>query len=121
MRKPISFLGTSDSDNSKVFYSDVLGLELIEDTEFALVFRDAGHMLRIQKLEKLEPAPYTSHGWQVDDIERSIAELTSKGVEFSRFDRLEHSPSGVWVSPSGDRVAWFKDPCGNNLSLTQFD
>lgn len=119
-RKPISFIGTSRPTEAVSFYRDVLELELIEDTPFALVFSDGGQMLRVQKLPELAPAQHTVHGWQVTDIEIEIISLAGKGVGFLRFERLEQSPSGVWTSPDGHKVAWFKDPCGNNLSLTQF-
>lgn len=120
MRSPVSFLATSDAAASLDFYAGVIGLTLVEDSEFALVFDDAGHMLRIQKVQSFDPAFHTVYGWQVADIEAAIAELAGKGAAFTRFDALDQSPSGVWTSPSGHKVAWFRDPCGNNLSLTQF-
>lgn len=98
----------------------MLGLESVADTPFSLVFLDRDHMLRIQKIPGHSPAAYTVHGWQSEDIELDIEELASRGVEFLPFDGLEQAPSGVWVTPDGGKVAWFKDPGGNVLSLTQF-
>lgn len=119
-RRPISFVATSEPEKAKTFYGEVLGLELIETSPYALVFSDGGNMLRIQIVAELCPAPHTVHGWQVADIEQEIEGLASKRVEFLTFDQLGQNASGVWTSPDGHKIAWFKDPSGNILSLTQF-
>ena len=77
-------------------------------------------MLRIQIVKDLEPASYTAHGWQVDDIDDEIETLAKKGVEFLIFDGLDQNDVGIWTTPDGAKIAWFKDPSGNTLSLTQF-
>ena len=118
-RKPISFIATSNPDEAKDFYGKVLGLKLIESSPFAVVFDDGEHMLRIQIVPDHAPAPYTAYGWQVQDIEQDIRELSHKGVTFQTFDQLDQSASGVWTTPDGHKIAWFKDPSGNTLSLTQ--
>lgn len=120
MRQPISFLATNRPGETASFYTDVLGLELVEDSPFALVFDDGGHMLRVQKVPEHDPASHTVHGWRVADINRDIRDLMTNGVEFSFFAGLDQSDLGVWTTPTGHKVAWFKDPAGNNLSLTQF-
>ena len=120
MRKPISFLATDDADGALHFYRDVLGLELIEASPFALVFDDGGQMLRVQKVAHVEPASNTAHGWEVGDIHAEIATLSQRGVQFSRYEALEQDERGVWTSPDGHKIAWFRDPSGNNLSLTEF-
>ncbi len=117
--KPISFLATAKPSQAKVFYGGVLGLPLIDKSPYALVFDDNGVMLRVQIVRELTPAPYTVHGWQVAGIEVQIAALVSKGVVFLHFDQLTQSISAVWTSPEGHKIAWFKDPDGNILSLTQ--
>jgi len=119
-QKPIAFVATAAPERAAQFYRDVLGLKLIEDSPFALVFDLAGIMLRIQKVESLTPSPFTVLGWQVDDIESIIKALAQRGVHFEHYPRLEQDPFGIWASPSGAKVAWFKDPDGNNLSLTEF-
>jgi catechol 2,3-dioxygenase-like lactoylglutathione lyase family enzyme len=119
-QKPIAFLATMESERAKSFYRDVLGLTLIEDSPFALVFDSGGVMLRIQKVTDLAPSPYTALGWDVEDIGGVIRALIQRGVRFERFARLEQDGFGIWTSPSGAKVAWFKDPDGNALSLTQF-
>jgi hypothetical protein len=77
-------------------------------------------MLRIQKVKKLQPAPYTALGWLVPDIRAAVESLTSRGVRFERYEGVPQNDLGIWAAPSGAQVAWFKDPSGNILSLTQF-
>ena len=101
------------------FYRDVMELDLIEATPFALVFRDGESTLRVQIVKELAPAPHTVYGWQVENIEHDVSDLQAKGVTFLVFEGLEQSESGVWTTPDGHKVAWLKDPCGNVLSLTQ--
>ena len=119
-RSPISFIATSDPDKALAFYRDVLELQLLEASPYALVFRDADTMLRVQIVPELRTASHTVHGWQVDDIAHNIAELTTKGVTFLTFEQLEQDATGVWTTPEDHKVAWFNDPSGNILSLTEF-
>ena len=118
--KVVAFLATSKPDEAMRFYRDTLGLQLSTDDAFACVFDAQGVMLRVQKLQAHTPPPYTVLGWDVVDIHASIRELAGKGVQCERFGGLPHDESGVWTSPSGAQIAWFKDPDGNTLSLTQF-
>jgi len=116
------FVATARPDDALAFYRDVLNLQLVEDSPFALVFNTGGRSLRVQKArETVMPAPTTVLGWNVADIRAEIDELTGKGVAFTRFDGLPQDDDGVWTSPPGHKIAWFRDPDGNNLSLTQFN
>jgi len=115
----MAFVATVNSDQSRAFYESALGLRLVSDDPFAVVFDCAGTMLRIQKVERLEPHPFTALGWQVADIETAVSDLESKGIAFEKFPFVE-DPHGIWTAPGGARIAWFKDPDGNTLSLTQF-
>jgi len=116
----IAFVATRDAGAARSFYEGTLGLRFVADEHFALVFDLNGRMLRIAKVDTHEPAAHTVLGWEVDDIETKVNELRAAGVEFLRFDGMPQDALGIWTSPSGARVAWFKDPDGNNLSLTQF-
>jgi catechol 2,3-dioxygenase-like lactoylglutathione lyase family enzyme len=116
----IAFLATANAARSRQFYEHVLQLRLTGDEVFALVFECNGTMLRIQKVESVRPVPYTSLGWQTEDISQLVQQLTDRGVQFDRYQGLEQDELGIWTSPAGARVAWFKDPDGNILSLTQF-
>ena len=116
----VAFVGASDLDRSRAFYEDALGLSLLEQTAFACVFDAHGTQLRVTAVAEVAPPGYTVLGWQVVDLAASIEQLVSRGVQFTRFDGLEQDDRGVWTTPNGDRVAWFADPDGNVLSLTQF-
>ena len=113
----IAFAATADPD--RAFYRDVLGLALVERNAFASVFDANGTMLRVTTVERVDPRPYTVLGWMVDDLEAALGELAGAGVEPLRYDGLEQDAAGVWTAPSGGRIAWFRDPDGNTLSLTQ--
>jgi catechol 2,3-dioxygenase-like lactoylglutathione lyase family enzyme len=115
----VAFLATVDPERAKLFYRDALGLDLIEDTPFALVFDAAGTTLRIQKVERLAPHPFTSLGWNTADIATTVHALRKKGIVFERFAGMSQDENGIWRSPSGAKVAWFRDPDGNLLSLTE--
>lgn len=119
--KVICFVATQNPASAREFYSNMLGLTLISDDSFAIVFDANGTMLRVQKVEKLDPAKHTVLGWEVADIQAKVAELAKKGVRFERYEGLPQDESAVWTTPSGARVAWFKDPDGNTLSLTEFN
>lgn len=116
----VCFAATKNPESAKRFYTDVLGLALLEDSPFALVFDANGTMLRIQKVQELTPAKHTSLGWKVNDIRARMQALMGKGVRFERYERLQQDEAGIWKSPSGALVAWFLDPDGNGLSLTQW-
>ena len=115
----IAFVATADADQAIMFYRDQLGLRLTADTEFALEFEIRPTFLRVQKVETVMPAPFTALGWQVGNIDEEVEVLSRKGVRFERYEGLEQDENGIWQSPSGARVAWFRDPDGNVLSLTQ--
>jgi catechol 2,3-dioxygenase-like lactoylglutathione lyase family enzyme len=118
--KPILFLATANAARARRFYEGVLGLRCIADEPHTLVFDAGGTMLRIQKVERVQAAPYTALGWAVADIREAVAALHAKGVRFERYDGLRQDEHGIWQTPSGARVAWFKDPDGHTLSLTEW-
>ena len=120
--KLMAFAATTDPAKARAFYSGVLGLRLVADeAPFALVFDAGGTMLRVTTVKEHNPDPFTVLGWQVDSIESTVSELVAAGVEFQRYQGMnDKAPNGIWNSPNGARVAWFKDPDGNVLSVTEF-
>jgi catechol 2,3-dioxygenase-like lactoylglutathione lyase family enzyme len=117
----MAFSATADADRAKAFYRDQLGLRLVSDEPFALVFDAGGTMLRVQKVKEVRVAQYTALGWQVPDIAAKLEELEKAGVHFERYGFPGQDEKGIWTPPgSTAKVAWFKDPDGNVLSLTQF-
>lgn len=116
----IAFIGSTDPDRAKHFYQKVLGLQLVSDEKFALVFDANGTMLRVSIVKEIQSANYTVLGWRVPDIRAAIQRLTTSGVVFERFPGLQQDDLGIWTAHDKTQVAWFKDPDGNILSLTQF-
>lgn len=116
----MAFIPVSDLPTATSFYADVLGLAVTEETPYAVVLDAGGTMLRLTQVEDLRPQPFTIAGWQVEDLEASIAALGARGVSFLRYEGMEQSANGIWSTPGGDMVAWFADPDGNTLSLTRF-
>jgi catechol 2,3-dioxygenase-like lactoylglutathione lyase family enzyme len=115
----VAFVAATDLGPAKEFYAGSLGLRLIDDNPFALVFDANGVTLRISQVEQLTPLPFTVLGWVVTDVAATIDRLVALGLDFERFGGMEQDARGVWVAPGGAQVAWFKDPDGNILSLTQ--
>ena len=118
----IAFAPTTDSAKAREFYEGVLGLHLVSDERpFALVFDAYGTMLRVTTVPEHHSAPFTVLGWRVQNIVTTVEQLTAAGVVFQRYPGMNDAdPHAIWNAPSGARVAWFKDPDGNVLSLTQF-
>ena len=116
----IAFVATTEPARAREFYGKVLGLGLVADEPFALVFDAHGTMLRIAKVQEFQPARHTVLGWTVPDISEAVEELKAKGVTFERYEGFNQDDLGIWAAPHGAHVAWFKDPDGNTLSLTQF-
>jgi catechol 2,3-dioxygenase-like lactoylglutathione lyase family enzyme len=115
----IAFIATTNPDHAKAFYQDTLGLRLLSDDPFAILFDSNGTRLRVQKLAELVPQPFTVLGWRVPSVRETVSHLSQRGVSFERFPSLDQDALGIWQAPSGARVAWFKDPDGNLLSVTQ--
>jgi catechol 2,3-dioxygenase-like lactoylglutathione lyase family enzyme len=119
LSKIVAFVATRNADRSRAFYADELGLRFVSDDGFALVFNIGGTMLRIARVQEHTPAPFTVLGWEVEAIERTVADLNAKGVAFERFPGMSQDHLGIWAAPGGAKVAWFKDPDGNVLSVSQ--
>lgn len=115
----VAFVPTRDFERSRAFYEGVLGLRVVSQDGFALVLDANGVAVRVSKVPTLQPAAFTVLGWEVPNIVEAVSGLRDRGVAFERFPMVEHDAIGIWTAPSGDRVAWFKDPDGNILSVTQ--
>lgn len=115
----IGFVPTKDSARSREFYEGKLGFKFVSDDQFALVMQAGESMIRIVKGAKFTPAQYTVMGWEVTDIEAMVKWLNERGVAFEKYPFVQDQEQGIWTTPNGDKVAWFKDPDGNVLSLSQ--
>ena len=118
--KVVAFVPTRDAAKARSFYEGVLGLRLVSEDAFALVFDCAGTMLRVVNVAEFEPFPFTVLGWDVPDAPMAARGLRAKGVAFDRYEGMGQDELGIWTSPAGARVAWFRDPDGNVLSITEF-
>ncbi len=122
INEPIAFIPTRNPTAAQAFYEGVLGLRLESEDGFALVFsvgNTAALMLRVVHTPDFTPAGYTIFGWQVEDIVASVKELVASGIEPLRYGFFEQDDLGIWSAPGGAKVAWFKDPDGNTLSMSQ--
>ncbi len=117
--KIMSFVGVSDADKARAFYRDTLGLTLVHEDGFALVFDVGGIMLRVTLIGEVRPQPYTVLGWQVSDATATARALANAGVKPERYPHVEQDDDGIWTAPGGAKIAWFRDPDGNILSIAQ--
>jgi len=115
----MAFAATRDGPTARAFYEKILDLKVLSDDDYALALDANGTMLRIQKVGNFTSHPFTALGWEVSDIQATVQALIKRGVKFEKFSGMDQDDRGIWHSPSGAYVAWFKDSDGNVLSLTQ--
>ena len=115
----VAFLGTSDPERARAFYEGVLALPLVGDNEHLMTFQSGAARVALQKLSSVTPPQGTALNWHVRDLREIMRGLMARGVAFERFAGMEQDELGVWSPEPGTGVAWFKDPDGNLLSLTQ--
>jgi catechol 2,3-dioxygenase-like lactoylglutathione lyase family enzyme len=116
----MTFVPTQNPASARAFYEGTLGLRFVGEDHFALVFDADGVMLRVATVPEFTPRTYTILGWEVPDIESAVSALQERGLSFENYGFPDQNANGVWSAPSGAKVAWFKDPDGNVLSITQF-
>ena len=115
----VAFVAAADLPRARAFYEQTLGLAVLEHNDFACVLDANGTMLRVTAVGEVARAGYTVLGWRVADIAASVRDLAARGVTFLRYEGMSQDDDGIWTTPSGEKVAWFSDPDGNTLSLTQ--
>jgi catechol 2,3-dioxygenase-like lactoylglutathione lyase family enzyme len=115
----VAFVPITDGAKAREFYEGKLGLRLVQEDGFAVVFECNGIRLRAVKMKEVEPSHFTILGWEVKPIENAIKSLRDRGVQFETFGFFKQDELGIWIAPSGDKVAWFKDPDGNILSISE--
>jgi catechol 2,3-dioxygenase-like lactoylglutathione lyase family enzyme len=114
----VGFIPVRDTSEARRFYEGTLGLQVLEDTPFALVVEAKATMLRVTPVPELAVQPFTIAGWHVADVAMTARALADRGVVCTFYDGMVQDELGIWTSPGGDRVAWFRDPDGDTLSLT---
>jgi catechol 2,3-dioxygenase-like lactoylglutathione lyase family enzyme len=118
--KLVAFAPITDPQRARKFYEGVLGLRFVSQDPFALVMEANGTMLRLAVVQSFTPAPFTILGWEVSSIEKTVTALAKAGVKFEQFPGMQQDELGIWTAPSGAKVAWFKDPEENLLSVSEF-
>jgi catechol 2,3-dioxygenase-like lactoylglutathione lyase family enzyme len=114
----VGFIPVKNFRQAKAFYAGKLGLKFVARDKFALVFKSGGTTIRVVKVPDFEAAGFTILGWQVGDTKKSVVSLGKRGIVFERYPWMQQDALGIWTSPSGARIAWFKDPDGNVLSVS---
>lgn len=116
----LAFIPTIDAERSRRFYVETLGLAFIADDPFAITVRTGSTDIRIFRLEAFNPSPHTILGWEVKNIEATVQQFAANGISFERYPFIEQDANGIWSAPDrAAKIAWFKDPDGNVLSLSQ--
>lgn len=114
----VAFVPSTDLGRSRRFYEAVLGLAVAADDGLAIVVDGRSVTIRITNVgPNLGVQPFTVLGWRVDDLDHEVDQLVERGVQFLKVPGLVQDERAVWTAPDGSRVAWFKDPDGNTLSL----
>ena len=116
----MAFVPTKNPPEARAFYEGTLGLRFVSEDHFALVFDADGIMLRVTTVPDFRPTKFTIVGWEVSDVENAVSTLRQKGITFENYGLPDQNERGIWAAPSGAKVAWFKDPDGNILSVAQF-
>jgi catechol 2,3-dioxygenase-like lactoylglutathione lyase family enzyme len=117
--KMVGFVPTTDYEKARAFYEGKLGFEFISLDQYALVMSVGGHKIRIAKVPNFTPLQGTILGWEVQDIQAVASWLRDRGVTVEKYPFVQDRDLGIWTTPTGDRVAWFKDPDGNILGISQ--
>lgn len=117
----MGFVLTKDYEQARAFYEGKLGFEFLSQDQFALAVKAGEYMIRISRVPDFKPGPATVLGWEVTDIEAMVAWLKSRGVTFENYPFIQDQKLGIWNAPGGARIAWFKDPDGNVLSVSQHE
>ena len=119
--KLMAFVPVRDTATARAFYEHVIGLRFADEDDFAVTVEASGAIrVRLVRVPDHKPAQFTILGWETPDIEKSVSDLESRGITFAKFGMPGQDQRGIWRAPGGAKVAWFRDPDGNTLSLTQF-
>jgi catechol 2,3-dioxygenase-like lactoylglutathione lyase family enzyme len=117
--KMVGFVPSTDYDRTRAFYEGKLGFDFVSVDPYALVMSAGGQKIRMAKVPNFTPLQGTLLGWEVQDIQAVASWLRDRGVTLEKYPFAQDGELGIWTAPSGDKVAWFKDPDGNILSIAQ--
>lgn len=116
-----SSFSVADLQQAKAFYGNLLGLETKDNPMGLLELHLAGGQNTVVYSKPNHvPATFTVLNFVVDDIEEAVKELSGKGISFEQYTgSIQTDKKGISTNPGGPRIAWFKDPAGNILSVLQ--
>jgi catechol 2,3-dioxygenase-like lactoylglutathione lyase family enzyme len=114
----MAFIVITQPDRAIRFYRDTLGLRLVANDGFALIFELQGTMIRAGIAESVTPTEFTALGWEVENIAATAQGLQKAGIQLERLPGRKQDELGIWTAPNGSQVAWFRDPDGNWLSIS---
>ena len=118
--KPVAFVSVRDRDEGRAFYEGVLGLKHKSRDDFGDFYELGGGLMRMTPMPDFQAHPHPVLGWDVPDIAAAARALKEKGITFAIYDGMGQDELGIWTAPDGKaKVAWFADPFGNVLSLSQ--
>ena len=117
--KMVGFVPTSDYERARAFYEGKLGFQFVSLDQYALVMKVGGHTVRISKIPDFTPRQGTILGWEVENIESAATWPRDRGVTLEKYPFVQDRELGIWTTSTGEKVAWFKDPDGNILSVSQ--
>jgi len=115
----VGFVLTKDCAKARAFFEGKLGFQFVSQDQFALAMKAGGNMMRISKVPDFAPLQSTVLGWEVQNIEAVVKWLAGRGVAFEKYPFVQDRELGIWTTPNGDKVAWFKDPDDNVLSVSE--
>jgi predicted enzyme related to lactoylglutathione lyase len=118
--KAFSSFSVDDLEKAKKFYGDILQIH-VADNPMGLIELHFGEDQKtlIYPKPDHQPATFTVLNFPVENIEKTVDELADQGVRFEQYEYLHTDSKGISRNPKGPKVAWFKDPAGNILSLIE--
>ena len=117
---PVAFISVSERERALTFYRDVLGFEVRSSDGFGDFIQLDGALLRITVLPDYHANPHPVLGWNVADIVATVQWMRARGVVCTVYEGMGQDELGIWTAPDGQaKVAWFTDPDGNVLSVSQ--
>lgn len=119
---PVAFVYVTDRERALAFYRDVLGCTPLSADNYGDTLDLGGGRLRTVVMPDHKPSEHPVLGWAVDDVDATVDALAARGVTFQVYEGMGQDARGVWTSPDGaTKLAFFNDPDGNALSLSQGD
>lgn len=116
-----SSFSVKDLEEAKKFYGQTLGIEISESEEGLNLHLKGGNDVFIYPKPNHSPATFTILNFVVEDVERTVDELIKLGIRFQIYNEGELKTDDKGILHGKPKIAWFKDPAGNFLSILEND